>query len=219
MAAVRSRIVDCQRSHELWWRRVSVNVSAIALSVALVFLMGCEEERPQPSNDDFKAEREKLNNRVAERKASEDAKRSAPAAAPENTAHAKGPQYGRSSVAFTYEPTGKRDPFRSFLWKRLEIADDSRGPLEQFDVSQLDVVAVVWSTGNARAMIQDPSGMGHIVSVGARVGKNEGLITSINDNLIVVNETYEDYLGQVTKKDIELRIRRPGKGGVNVGVY
>ena len=75
------------------------------------------------------------------------------------------------------------------------------------------------STGNARAMVQDPSGRAHIVAVGAQIGKNAGSIVSIDDNLVVVKETYEDYLGQVTKKDIEMRIRRPDKGGVNVGVY
>ena len=57
------------------------------------------------------------------------------------------------------------------------------------------------------------------IPMGARVGKNDGLITSINDNLVVVNETYEDYLGQVTKKNIEMRIRRIEGGGLDVGIY
>jgi Tfp pilus assembly protein PilP len=39
------------------------------------------------------------------------------------------------------------------------------------------------------------------------VGRNEGRITAINDNLVVVKETYVDFLGQETTKDIELRIR------------
>src|SRR5262249_22962894 len=39
---------------------------------------------------------------------------------------------------YTYDPTGKRDPFRSFIWDRpdkMQIAE--AGPLGQFDLSQL----------------------------------------------------------------------------------
>jgi type IV pilus assembly protein PilP len=86
------------------------------------------------------------------------------------------------------------------------------GPLEQFDVSQLSVIAVVWKTGSARALVEDPAGQSYIIGKGTRIGKNEGTVTEIDDNLVVVNETYEDYLGNVTKKDIEMRIRR-SEGG------
>ncbi len=86
------------------------------------------------------------------------------------------------------------------------------GPLEQFDVSQLSIVAVVWNTGSMRALVEDPAGHSYIIGKGTRIGKNDGTVTEIDDNLVVVNETYEDYLGNVTKKDIEMRIRR-SEGG------
>ena len=113
-----------------------------------------------------------------------------------------------------YDRTGQRDPFRSFAWERREIdsLDAPGGPLEQFDVSQLSLVAVVWKTGSARALVVDPAGQSYIIGKGTRIGKNDGMVTDIDDNLVVVNETYEDYLGNVTKKDIEMRIRR-SEGG------
>jgi type IV pilus assembly protein PilP len=113
-----------------------------------------------------------------------------------------------------YDRTNLRDPFRSFEWERREIAiqDTVGGPLEQFDVSQLSLVAVVWKTGSARALVEDPGGQSYIVGRGTRIGKNDGTVTQIDDNLVVVNETYEDYLGNITKKDIEMRIRR-SEGG------
>jgi Tfp pilus assembly protein PilP len=114
---------------------------------------------------------------------------------------------------FTYDPTGLRDPFRSFEWERDKLAEtEVRGPLEEFDVSQLSVVGVVWNVGNARALIQDPSGQGFIVGEGARVGKNDGRIIKIDDSVVVVKETYVDLMGQESTKDIELRIRR-SEGG------
>jgi type IV pilus assembly protein PilP len=117
------------------------------------------------------------------------------------------------AVSFTYDPTGKRDPFRSYEWERPDGQDsDARTPLEQFDVSQLSLVGVVWKTGNARALVQDPTGQGYIVAEGTRIGKNEGRIIEIDDNRVVVKETYVDYLGQKTTKDVEMRMRR-SEGG------
>src|SRR5215468_7177346 len=114
---------------------------------------------------------------------------------------------------YTYDPTGKRDPFRSFIWDRpdkMQIAE--AGPLGQFDLSQLEVVAVVWRTGNARALVQDPSGESYIIGEGAAIGKNRGHVITIDDNTVVVKETYVDYLGQETTKDVEMRMRR-SEGG------
>ena len=84
-------------------------------------------------------------------------------------------------------------------------------PLEQYDLSQLSLVAVVWKTGNARALIQDPSGDSYIVAEGARLGKNSGTVLGIEDNSVRVKETYVDFLGRETTKDIELRM--PGNEG------
>jgi Tfp pilus assembly protein PilP len=87
-----------------------------------------------------------------------------------------------------------------------------RGPLEKFDLGQLDLVAVVWRTDNAKALVMDPSGQSYIVGNGTRIGKNEGQVISIGDNAMVVKETYVDHLGNKSTKDIEMRIRR-SQGG------
>ena len=112
-------------------------------------------------------------------------------------------------TGFVYDPTGKRDPFRSFVWDRPDKmqAVAEAGPLGEFDLSQLEVVAVVWRTGNARALVEDPSGESYIVGQGAAIGKNRGHIVAIDDNKVVVKETYVDYLGQETVKDVEMRMR------------
>ena len=116
-------------------------------------------------------------------------------------------------TGYTYDPTGKRDPFRSFIWDRPDkMASAEAGPLGQFDLSQLEVVAVVWRTGNARALVEDPSGESYIVGRGAAIGKNRGHVVSIGDNTVIVKETYVDYLGQETTKDVEMRMRR-SEGG------
>jgi type IV pilus assembly protein PilP len=196
-----------------------VRIAAIAISIGLLALVGCKEEGNQPTQAEFQQERAKLNARVAERKATKGEATAAPVGKPSQVAAVSVATAIEESFAGTgpgmlYDKAGLRDPFRSFEWERKEISSQevAGGPLEQFDVSQLSIVAVVWNTGSARALVEDPAGHSYIVAKGTRIGKNEGMVTTIDDNLVVINETYVDYLGNVTKKDIEMRIRR-SEGG------
>jgi len=43
---------------------------------------------------------------------------------------------------------------------------------------------------------------------GSRVGKNSGRVIHIGDNLVLVKETYVDFAGEQSTKDVEMRIRR-----------
>ena len=177
---------------------------------ALLVLAGCEDPPRGPTTEDFNRERDALMAKVTAKK--KDAGRTVKQAAP---AEPMEPAYGSFGDGYTYDRTGMRDPFRSFEWEersRLALDIAERGPLEQFDVNQLSLLAVVWNTGTARALVQDPAGNSYIVGQGARIGKNEGRVIDIDDNLIIVKETYVDFLGQETTKDIEIRIRR-SEGG------
>jgi type IV pilus assembly protein PilP len=188
--------------------------------IVLLALGGCKDEaKLEASKAEFDKERSELMARLKKKKAEtvvQAPKAAVPgiaapgAAAPGSVEPAFAPV---GDTGFTYNPTGLRDPFRSFEWERDKLAEaEVRGPLEEFDVSQLSVVGVVWNVGNARALIQDPSGQGFIVGEGARVGKNEGRIIKIDDSVVIVKETYVDLMGQESTKDIELRIRR-SEGG------
>jgi type IV pilus assembly protein PilP len=186
--------------------------------IVLLALGGCKDEaKIEASKAEFDKERSELMARLKRKKAEKVVQAPKPAAAP-GAPGAPGvpdaPAFAPvTDKEFSYDPTGLRDPFRSFEWERDLLAEtEMRGPLEEFDVSQLSVVGVVWNVGNARALIQDPSGQGFIVSEGARVGKNEGRIIKIDDSVVVVKETYVDLMGQESTKDIELRIRR-SEGG------
>jgi type IV pilus assembly protein PilP len=115
--------------------------------------------------------------------------------------------------AYVYDPVGKRDPFRSFVLERVEEQKDgAKGPLEQFDLSQLDVTGVVWEAKHKRALVIDPSGRAYIVKVGDPIGKNDGEVISIDDNAVFVREAYVDFHGEKTTKEIEMRVRQ-SQGG------
>jgi type IV pilus assembly protein PilP len=182
---------------------------ALALTASLGTAIGCSNETPAGL-----AANEFASARAA---AVQGAKPAAPpAVAPAAPMPKVDPISGVAQIetGYSYDPTGKRDPFRSFIWDRPDKmqAIAEAGPLGQFDLSQLEVVAVVWRTGNARALVQDPSGESYIVGEGAAIGKNRGHVITIDDNTVVVKETYVDYLGQETTKDVEMRMRR-SEGG------
>jgi type IV pilus assembly protein PilP len=121
--------------------------------------------------------------------------------------------FGIQGQSYLYDPIGKRDPFRSFILDRLKELDSaSKGPLEQFDLSQLSVNGIVWDTGRQRALILDPSGQGYIIQEGDPIGKNDGRVMAIDDNVVIVREAYVDFHGETTTKEIEMHVRQ-SQGG------
>ena len=190
-------------------RRMSVRIRAALLVIALLGLPGCQENvTTGPTNADFGEARAELASQAKARAGKRPEARATRAKKESKGAPAE-PAFASIEKSFQYDPRGLRDPFRSFEWEqmRLDTIADQGGPLEQFDVGQLSLIGVVWHASNARALVRDPSGMSYIVAEGARIGKNEGRVTRIDDNLMVVKETYEDWQGEETTKDIEMRIR------------
>jgi type IV pilus assembly protein PilP len=188
--------------------------------MALLFvaaLAGCEEgdvARTGPKTADMAAERARLAEKVKKKKA-QGAKI---AKAPKPEQNVPGDSVLDASQQaleeqYAYDPTGKRDPFRSTFWERRSVErEDVRGPLEQYEIVQLAVVAVIWETNRPRALVMDPTGESYVVREGSRIGKNDGLVIHIGDNLVLVKETYVDFAGEQSTKDVEMRIRR-SQGG------
>ena len=189
---------------------MDVRNKATALAIALCVLGGCSDRAAVgPTTQEFSSAREEKAAKIAKNKGKQ-----APVAQARPRAQEAAPQeasYGAIGPSgFHYDATKLRDPFRSFEWEQLalELSNSAtEGPLEKFDVSQLSLVGVVWNATKARALIQDPSGMSYIVAEGTKIGKSNGRVTQIDDNLVVVQETYVDSSGETTTKDIEMRIR------------
>jgi len=58
----------------------------------------------------------------------------------------------------------------------------------------------------ARAMLEDATGKGFIVTKGAFVGKNDGKVTEIFQDEVIITEKSTDILGETKIKDIRLRL-------------
>jgi len=185
---------------------------AIPLIVALVLVAtGCEKRTAGPTVSEYRQKRAAVIAKHKERRA----KLAESATKPGAEGQRGGPHGGFGAVerSYGYDATGKRDPFRSFILDRLnEEGKQAKGPLEEYDLSQLAVVGVVWDAERPRALVEDPSGRGYVVQEGTAMGKNEGRVITINDNLVLVRETYVDYVGDKTTKDIPMRIRQGREG-------
>jgi type IV pilus assembly protein PilP len=183
-----------------------VKVLFLALAL-LVVTTGCgeEEQLSAPTSADFVKERAAL---AARQESAPTVKPGVKPVVAEAIADDEDAGYAAAEQDYFYDPRGKRDPFRSF-----QFVDDNRpdvhefGPLEDFELGQLELSAVIWDANNPRALILDPGGRAYIVREGSQIGKNSGQIIHIGDNLVLVKETYENLAGERTTKDVELRIR------------
>jgi len=186
----------------------------------MVYLLaGCGDSAPStgPTTSDFEKDRAKLAAKHA-KKGKKGKKGHKVAKGKKAKASKKG---GRDSVvgyasvddAYFYDATGKRDPFRSIRYMEVSSTESvNSGPLADYELGQLKLAAVVWEEKNPHALVRDPSGRSFIVHEGSQIGRNRGRVIHIGDNLLLVKETYVNFAGEQTTKDVELRIRR-SQGG------
>lgn len=181
----------------------------LALAVLALTWTACPRQSTGPTTAEYQKQRAAAIERHKERAGS--GTRRGPTRTAQATQDAESLGSG-SSAQYAYDPIGKRDPFRSFILDRAKESDDMKGPLEQFDLSQLTVSGVVWETNRPRALILDPSGQNYIVREGDAIGKNEGRVITIDDSMVRVREAYVDFHGERTTKEIDMRVRQ-SQGG------
>ncbi|MCU0599237.1 MAG: pilus assembly protein PilP [Desulfobacterales bacterium] len=116
-----------------------------------------------------------------------------------------------------YTREGKVDPFEPFLrvpeaevsnseQEKLQIRPPQT-PLEKFDLDQLKLTGILVSPAKIRALIEETSGKGYIISEGTYIGNKGGQVTKIANDRVVVEEKYLDVLGKVAVREIELKLR------------
>lgn len=190
-------------------KSVSTFLAGLALILVASFGVGCKEAGPETatSAEEFAARRDAIKLALGERASGQRANK--------NRSTESNQANGSMSVApanFVYSQNGMRDPFRSFQFDLIEAPGTLIGPLADYELSQLAVVAVIWDTDRARALIADPGGRAFSLEEGSRIGKNQGRVVAITDNLVRVRETYIDFEGYRSSKDVEMLLRR-NQGG------
>ena len=113
---------------------------------------------------------------------------------------------------FTYNPSGRRDPFRSLIVTGGKRNVDLLPPLQRREVSELKYVAVVWGELGTYGMLETPDGKGYAVRIGTRVGPNRGVVRRITAKDLTVVERYVDFFGETRSRNIVLELRTREEG-------
>jgi type IV pilus assembly protein PilP len=97
---------------------------------------------------------------------------------------------------YTYNPSGRRDPFAAIVKDaRPDDENHSTPPLQRLSLTELNLIGIVWGGFGYSAMVQAPDGKGYTVRQGTRIGPNSGIVSSITENAIVVHERFTDVFG------------------------
>jgi len=172
------------------------------LSIFSIFL-GCGGEAPKPTKVPIPPPAPKVATRPPQK------------AAPPQVAELK--VEPPPPVTYHYRAEGKPDPFKPLVVEKVEAPKTARKPekvekevpgtdLEKMDLSALKLVAVIWGIPNPRAMVEDSRGRGYILSVGTRIGKNEGRVSKINSTGMIVTEKYETSDGKFKTREVPMRL-------------
>lgn len=115
---------------------------------------------------------------------------------------------GINPEGYTYDPTGRRDPFMPFGAKSVlaqpmpmapsvpnSLIPPSENSLTLFDLAQLKVVAIVWDVKDPKAMILDPKGKLHMLHKDSPIGRNNGFVYTIREGEVVVIEPVQNDSG------------------------
>lgn len=130
-------------------------------------------------------------------------------AAPANTPAATGAgasQAQSSAMAadsdYAYDPSGRRDPFTPLIQRGDgKKAKRSLPPLQRVGLTEINLIGIIWGGFGYTAMVQTPDGKGYSVRRGTRIGPNNGIVSKVTQNSIVVTERYTDIYGKDQERE------------------
>jgi len=116
-----------------------------------------------------------------------------------------------------YSSTGKIDPFLPLIQAKPVVVKEAvtedkpmrvLTPLEQFDLSQIRLVAVIEADSGNIAMVEETSGKGYILGLGTYIGKNGGRVEKILNDRIIIKEIVKDFRGDLISSSREMILHK-----------
>lgn len=118
---------------------------------------------------------------------------------------------------YTYRPAERRDPFTPTLptseregdGAAADIRPDKDRPretLEQYPLDSLRMKGTLSAGGTLYALVQDPEGVVHRVTLGNHMGQNYGEVTAITPSEIQLIEIVPNGLGGYMKRSADIAL-------------
>jgi Tfp pilus assembly protein PilP len=117
---------------------------------------------------------------------------------------------------YTYDATGRRDPFRPLITVQTPTApvDEAKmscPPLQDFELASLKLVAIVWGELGRKAMLKAPNGRGYAITEDMFIGPSCARVQRIESNAVIIEESRRDGDGKMLKEEVVIRLRE-GEG-------
>ncbi len=137
----------------------------------------------------------------------------------------------RGEDKYVYARADKRDPFRSLILgkkEQLKLEEEKKKieekkeeerfqkeiekipftPLQEFDLSSIKVVAIIWGDIGSYALIEAPDGKGYTIKKGIYIGKSRGIVKDITRESLIIEEKYMDVDKKIKTKTVELKLKK-----------
>ena len=124
---------------------------------------------------------------------------------------------------FEYNPKGKLDPFANLFLEQPAvdsqplgsepIADCPKGAvLPELDFGQLNLIGIILTSNGKRALFQEASGKGHIITKDMCVGKNRSKVATILLDKVILEEKMQDTgSGKISIRRKEIVVHTPAR--------
>jgi len=120
---------------------------------------------------------------------------------------------------FEYQLDGRPDPFSPFISNKAATQkitgddiieeDVELTGMRQFEPGQLTLVAVMFSSHRAMAMVEDVTGRGYVLTEGMAIGRR-GVISRIDGDQVTVIETAHTRVGRKLENTVVMRLNKEG---------
>ena len=127
-------------------------------------------------------------------------------------------------IDYTYNPVGKRDPFRPNTPTGRSAAEAEETPtcaepLCQYKVDELTLVAIMSGEANPVVVLEDRAGVGYIARRFSSVGREGGKITGVSSSCITVTAYTTNLAGKSEAKKTTLCIPEDPKSAPVLDLY
>ncbi len=122
-----------------------------------------------------------------------------------------------TETGWKYDPTGKADPFKSFILAAAaqeetpKVVRRQLTPLQKMPLSEIEagLKAIIWGQLGNKALVEDATGKGYVVQEGTYVGQHDGIVKKIYEDRIVVEEYRRDPgKGRLEPNEVVLKLKK-----------